>query len=380
MENAAQHFTAPARADHRRVRRALVAAVVATGAMVAVPAVSQAATAQIANVGTNGILTYSAAAGEANNVIVSVSSDKLLIRDTAPISAGAGCQINAAGDALCRANVDSVSVALGDGNDVAQYLAPHAGGVFGQAGDDIINGGQRVAGPKVTLELSGGDGTRDMITYQFADKPVSVSVDRIANDGRLFDGENVAADFEIYAGSRFNDTLRGTNTGRIERFRGDLGSDKLFGLGGPDYFEEGPSANGLDTFNGGDGVDRVVYEERRNGVRVSLDGLNNDGETGEGDRVESDVEGATGGSADDVFSGNDQPNAFTGNAGSDNLFGGPGTASDVLIGGAGRDRMEGGEGSDNLIARDGESDRVDCGANFDTVSADNELDTLIACP
>jgi Ca2+-binding RTX toxin-like protein len=379
MNNATQYFTLSPSPGQRRVR-ALVAAVVATGALVGVPAASQAATAQVANVGTNGFLTYSAAAGEANSVIVSVSSGKILIRDTAPIGAGPGCEINAAGDALCRANVDGVSVALGDGNDVAQYLAPHAGGVFGQAGDDIINGGQRAAGPKGKLDLSGGDGVRDMITYQFADKPVSVSVDQVDNDGRLFDGENVAADFEIYAGSRFGDTLRGTNTGRIERFRGDLGNDKLFGLGGPDYFEEGASVNGLDTFNGGDGVDRVVYEERRNGVRVSFDGLNNDGETSEGDRVQSDVEGATGGSGDDVLSGNDQPNAFTGNAGSDNLTGGAGTASDVLIGGPGRDRMEGGEGSDNLIARDGESDRVDCGANFDTVSADNGLDTLIACP
>jgi hypothetical protein len=380
MDNAMQHFITPAGRGHRRVRRALVAAVVATGALVVVPAASQAATAQVANVGTNGVLTYSAAAGEANNVIVDVASGKIRIRDTARISAGAGCEINAAGDALCRANVDSVSVALGDGNDVAQYLLTHAGGVFGQAGNDIINGGQRAAGVRGRLDLSGGDGTQDMITYQFADKPVSVTADGIDNDGRLFDGESVAADFEIYAGSRFGDSLRGTNTGRIERFRGDLGNDKLFGLGGPDYFEEGASINGLDTFNGGAGVDRVVYEERRNGVRVTLDGLNNDGETGEGDRVESDVEAATGGSGDDLLAGNDQPNGFTGNAGADNLTGGPGTAADVLIGGPGRDRMEGGEGSDNLNARDGESDRVDCGANFDTVSADNGLDTLIACP
>src|SRR4051794_8854917 len=163
MNKLTQHFSAPAHPGKRPVRRALVAAVMATGALVA-PAASQAATAQVANVGTNGFLTYSAAAGEANNVIVSVSSGKLLIRDTAPISAGAGCEITAAGDALCRANVDGVSVALGDGNDVAQYLAPHAGGVFGQAGDDIINGGQRAAGPKGRLDLSGGDGTRDMIT------------------------------------------------------------------------------------------------------------------------------------------------------------------------------------------------------------------------
>jgi hypothetical protein len=380
MDIRTQYFTTPVRTGQRRARRALVAAAAATGALIAVPAASQAATAQVANVGTNGVLTYSAAAGEANNVILSASSGRILIRDTAPITAGAGCEINAAGDALCRITVDSVSVALGDGNDVAQYLLTHAGGVFGQAGDDIINGGQRAAGTKGRLDLSGGDGVRDMITYQFADKPVSVTVDGIDNDGRLFDGESVAADFEIYAGSRFGDSLRGTNTGRFERFRGDQGNDKLFGQGGPDLFEEGASVNGLDTFNGGDGVDRVVYEERRNGVRVTLDGLNNDGEASEGDRVQSDVEAATGGSGNDLLSGNDQPNGFTGNAGVDTLDGGPGTASDVLIGGPGRDRMEGGDGVDNLIARDGEADRVDCGLGFDTVSADNGLDTLIACP
>jgi Ca2+-binding RTX toxin-like protein len=384
MENATQHFTAPARDGHRRMRRALIAAVAATGALVALPAASQAATAQVANVGTNGVLVYSGAPGEANNVIADVASGKIRIRDTANITAGAGCEINVVGDALCRANVDSVSLALGDGDDVAQYLLTHAGGVFGQGGNDIINGGQRPAGPKGTLDLSGGDGVRDMITYQFADKGVSVTPDRIDNDGRLFDGENVSTDFEIYAGSRFRDFLRGTNTGRFERFRGDLGNDELFGNGGPDLFEEGPVKNGLDTFHGGDGVDRVVYEERRVGVRVTLDGLNNDGErvgtSSEGDRVESDVEGATGGSGDDGFFGNDQPNAWTGNDGADTMTGGPGTASDVIIGGRGRDRMEGGDGADNLIANDGEADRVDCGALFDTFTADRGIDTIIACP
>lgn len=59
------------------------------------------------------------------------------------------------------------------------------------------------------------------------------------------------------------------------------------------------------------------------------------------------IENATGGSGEDVLSGNAANNSLVGNGGNDRLFGG--TGNDRLGGGAGYDRLVGGAGADALI-------------------------------
>jgi hypothetical protein len=73
---------------------------------------------------------------------------------------------------------------------------------------------------------------------------------------------------------------------------------------------------------GGDPCDQVLYDSRTAPVTITLDGVADDGEAGEGDNVGADIERATGGSGDDLI---------VGNAAENFLLGGPG--NDVLVGG-----------------------------------------------
>jgi Ca2+-binding RTX toxin-like protein len=104
----------------------------------------------------------------------------------------------------------------------------------------------------------------------------------------------------------------------VESLRGGAGADRLRG-------------------NGGDGLDLARHSERTAAIAVVLNGLADDGESGEGDNVgpAGDVEDVLGGSGDDVLYGNDSSNRLDGAAGDDLLDGAD--AADVLIGAAGFD-------------------------------------------
>ncbi len=75
-------------------------------------------------------------------------------------------------------------------------------------------------------------------------------------------------------------------------------------------------------------------------MTVILDGVANDGVSGEGDNVQSDVETVLGGSGSDTLRGGtaNALNTFVGGAGNDVLDGGP--ARDRLDGGAGTDMVD----------------------------------------
>lgn len=123
-------------------------------------------------------------------------------------------------------------------------------------------------------------------------------------------------------------------------------------LGGPGA-DELRAANGPTTMDGGPGPDRMLagtntgvlvsYAERTRPVHVTLDGLANDGEPGEGDYVDPRTYAVQGGSGNDVITANASPQA---NAVGHVLIGGAG--DDVLIGGAGNDQLYGGPGADHL--------------------------------
>ena len=146
--------------------------------------------------------------------------------------------------------------------------------------------------------------------------------------------------------------------------KGGPGDDNLFGFGGSDklYGEDGNDllrpGLGADFLYGGDDGnsccwnDTVSYSERGGPVNVSLDGNANDGEPGEGDYIDDDVESLVGGNDNDVLIGSGRGNTLTGNGGQDTLIGlgsplpqSPQAGShvaDKLIGGAGDDTLNGG--------------------------------------
>ena len=117
----------------------------------------------------------------------------------------------------------------------------------------------------------------------------------------------------------------------------------LAGGDGDDTLRGGAAA---DTFAGGAGEDGVTYDDRSAAVNASLDGLANDGASGEGDLIGTDVEDLTGGSGNDTLTGDLRANVLSGGAGNDTLTGRRG--DDTLTGGPGNDGVAGGDGDDTL--------------------------------
>ena len=125
----------------------------------------------------------------------------------------------------------------------------------------------------------------------------------------------------------------------------------LDGGAGDDQLQGG---DGADSIRGGDGID--TYTAAGDPVTVTLDDVADDGTTGEGDNIHSDVE--------DVVATTTQAATVVG-SGAGNVIsvdGGPAT-------------INGGAGSDTLNARDGYADRVNCSAGTDAVKAD-QLDQV----
>lgn len=202
------------------------------------------------------------------------------------------------------------------GADVESAIGGSAGDTLvGNFGANVLDGGtgdDLLAGGTGADTLIGGAGAADTADYSSRTSGVNVSLDGVANDGEPGEGDNVGADLEdIFAGA---------------------GDDTLMGSAANNLFDGGP---GADHLSGGGGIDRVDYSGRIAPVDVSLDGVANDGETGEGDNVGADFEHIFGGSDDDTLIGNTQANELNGGPGDDLLDGGPG--ADTLVGGAGAD-------------------------------------------
>jgi hypothetical protein len=184
--------------------------------------------------------------------------------------------------------------------------------------------------------------------------------------------------------------------------RGEAGDDSV------SAGKEEPDPNAADVVDGGPGFDQIpdVDADYNRGfdddVSVTVDGVANDGEAGEGDNViaveklrivasRATLVGSD--AADDFFvegyastirgmGGNDRLIAYDGSdtieggAGDDFLEGGFG--NDVLDGGPGVDQFRGDRteqygfaaGSDQIRARDGNREQVECGIGADTAQVD----------
>jgi len=132
----------------------------------------------------------------------------------------------------------------------------------------------------------------------------------------------------------------------------------LYGGAGDDKFIQ-QAAKAADDIHGEDGIDLVDYSSRSAPLTITVGvGSADDGESGEGDTLEADVENVTGGSGSDLIdasamtlashvliggAGND---TLIGSAMADHLYGGEG--NDILKGGGDVDILEGGDGDDIL--------------------------------
>lgn len=229
--------------------------------------------------------------------------------------------------------------------------------VTGTASNDVI-----------TISLSGGN-------------TLSVVVNGV-NEYNLAaaNSASVLTLIEVQAGGGNDKVDLGTTTKAINTqtlINGSTGADTITGGAGPDEIY-GSSGNdsidgglGNDSISGGADNDTVSYANRLLPVNVTLDGLANDGQSGEADNVgfgTTDVESIMGGSGNDTLSGNSLGNYISGGAGIDLIHGNAG--SDTIVGGAGVDSLYGDADADFIFAKDGLTDFIDGGLGIDAVDAD----------
>ncbi|MCX5743506.1 MAG: calcium-binding protein [Proteobacteria bacterium] len=291
---------------------------------------------------------------------------------------------------IAFANVDTFVVSMSDGDDTFSGAGSVATGgaafatavtVYGGAGNDTIRGG---AGDDT---LDGGDGNdtfnqgtatdgadimtggagADTADYSARTNAVTVTIDATANDGEASEADKVSTDIETVKGGAGNDTITG-----------GLGNDTLYGDAGNDTFNEGAATSGADVINGGAGTDTASYALRSVAVTVVIDGAALDGESGELDKVMTDVENVTGGDGDDTITGSASDNVLDGGLGNDTLNGGLG--NDTLKGGAGND-VENGDAGDDTFDEGSATNGADSfhgGAGIDTVTYTARTNDLVS--
>jgi Ca2+-binding RTX toxin-like protein len=243
--------------------------------------------------------------------------------------------------------------------------------IAGEGGADVVQGGNDPD------DMSGGPGS-DQADYGDHSAAVTVTINNIANDGQGggAEGDNVRTDIENLRGGSNNDTLTGSTLDN--QIEGLGGNDTIMGIGGDDslfgdfQFNSGTlgddtlnGGNGEDSLGGGGGADTMIggndfdfvdYSNFAgfNDLTITANNVANDGAAGEGDNVQTSVEGIIGGQGNDNITGASGPNTLRGGGGTDTLNGVGG--DDILQGDRCcsffADVFNGGDGNDTANYRD----------------------------
>jgi Ca2+-binding RTX toxin-like protein len=297
-------------------------------AALALAALLAPASARAGTVSTGMTLAFVAGPGEANQVTVARSGDRILFTDALPMSESAlACDGNGTTVVSCAAAPApaAVTVDLGDLDDRLTI------GALGGA---------------IRAEGAGGSGIDRL--------DAAAATGYVALDGG-------ASGDALIAGTVESDLTGGD------------GADVL--TGGPEgastTYLMGAAADGADLLAGGAGLDVADYSQRTTALRLTADDVADDGAAGEGDRIGQAVERLEGGSAPDVLAASALVDGeLSGRGGNDNLAGGP--RADLLSGGEGDDVLAGGAGDDVAAPSDGEA--ADTGA--DSFAGNDGFDTL----
>ena len=361
--------------DRLGIRGALAA--LAVGALLFVdhrPALASAHETTVVRDGS--VLAVTAAAGVDNDISLAVDGDAVLVADASTeVSAGSGCAPESAGEARCSLQgVSAVEVSLADGADRGTKRSPVPVLVEwdGGAGDEFFTAAAEPDGPDRYI---GGQRVAAQVNYGLRTTAVALSNNGVADDGAPGEGDDIASEFNILFGGAGDDVIAagsgnelfvggGAGDDVIETGGGnDLvlesrGADAVRLGPGADRFSSNVSGSGADDVAGGEGFDTVSYGPRSRPQVVTIDGVADDGEAGEGDNVRLDVERVVGGGGGDRLTGSPGPDALLGASG-----------DDVLDGGDGGDTEDGGEGDDTLGQR-GHANGADTligGSGADTV-------------
>jgi Ca2+-binding RTX toxin-like protein len=325
-----------------------------------------------------GQLVYRATAGEASYISLTEGWDgSLMLADNErpEIAPGTPCAVKGSTPSHmvdCEAQAPGVTIHAGDGND--DVRVSNRLGVTSQVTVEGGPGNDKLVGPiapqQVPVTLRGGDGD------------------------------------DAVEGGHGNDTLDGGPG--ADKIAGDEGDDQLLGGDGDDELR---GDEGADAVDGGAGFDKSNNDwTGADRIAVSLDGVADDGRSGERDNFVS-VEHIYTFVAATLIAGNDPVRfeVIQGDGAPTRLVGSPGDdrlrsydLGDTIEGGAGKDTIEAGNGddtinpgpgedtvnaeagpgscnflvcrgafgNDTIDARDGERDSIDCGIGEDRVKAD----------
>ena len=279
------------------------------------------------------------------------------------------------GNLLEVTGTDAADSILVENTFVSQPISTHTG----QTGFILI--------PKVHARISNATQTIDRYFVPSSVSAISVSAlggnDTVAN--------NTGLGMSAFGGAG-SDSMTGGSA--VDSMYGEAGNDTLRGNNGNDLILGGDNDDSLDGGLGTDcllghaGVDTVTYADRTAALRISLDDVANDGEAGEADNVDNDIERVNGGSGGDLivgqstsvenlFHGNGGHDTLKGLGGSDKLYGDDG--NDELHAGAGNDSLYGEAGADTLVSiGGGQSDYLVGGTSTDYFWCDGESTETIS--
>jgi Ca2+-binding RTX toxin-like protein len=314
------------------------AAAIAATAWIALPA-EAATTGLVQIVGARNVVSFTAAPGKANIVVLTSQNGKVIVDDVYGMKAGPGCaQVGSDVTKFeCYASTPVIWIRadLGDGNDTLINNSGIGMTAWGRAGNDKITGGP------LKDDMYGGDGNDSLWGLGGNDVLRGENGDDALSGG---DGDDTFAD------GAGNDRAYGGNGD--DWFITQSGNDYFDGGPGDDEFGQAtdyPAGTDADVFIGGPGIDAVDYAGRTKPVTADPDGVaQDDGSAGEKDTISSTVEVLGGGSGADRLIGTDRNEAF---------FGGPG--NDVIAAGGGDDLLFGEDGNDYLNGAAGTDDCSD---------------------
>ena len=178
--------------------------------------------------------------------------------------------------------------------------------------------------------ISGGAG---LDTVLYTDKATSVVVTlngATAATVKVNDvAEDILTNIENVTGGSANDKLSG-----------DAQANVLIGGAGADILTGG---GGVDVLDGGQDMDTAVFSDKSADIILALNGATNAIAKigGVDEDILRNIENVTGGSGNDILSGDLLANLLDGGAG-----------NDVLIGGGGKDTLDGGTGIDTVLFSD----------------------------
>jgi Ca2+-binding RTX toxin-like protein len=323
---------------------------------------------------------------------------------------------NGAGDPIPF--IDNLVVTLGAGGDRG-----NVSDCYDDVAIDVGDGDNTAFAPACTTgvyEVTSGSGVDEVTSTDARTAPFTANLgggdDHFSGGGGTDIVHGGNGDDRMY-GEGGNDQLYGE--GDADNPDGGAGDDLVDGGAGDDGLEKSLGVSndpglGADTYVGGPGTDQLLLDAHAPGVAISLNGAADDGRSGEGDNVGSDIEEIDATDGNDSFTGSAGNDGFYGRIGNDTIHGAGGDdnlrgaggddsifgdgGNDKLEGSTGADTVDGGSGSDQMYgdqancvgvfictpdpdtlrARDGERDTVDCGGGADTADVD-DIDVVAYC-